>query len=431
MEGDCDWWNENYLQVWSQPLATESEENHKHITHNIWPVAKDPSPEPPTMKQVCLALIHDIRRYYRLPHIHKKQNGESSFDSAETYFGVGVTVHSFTTPSTSALTTVDPVELNRQWHTGARCSTYSSCSNRHSTQKVVQYAAVSPVTMHHKEIRPLPVEHVLRAHVAYWFLMWAPSPCVFGNLQSFNQCTQCLIYTLNDPDYSLQPDTCTESISLLCDKHCNAASWPKLLARLTADITETVEYYQVSCDTVQLGRRTLLACLAYSASKMGNCSNCSTVQLSAAWLILQARWVQYIPQGCEMLRILHCLDSLLTEGVGVVSLTHQLHYTTGRFLVLICGRGWVNPRALVGMEGLDKLEKSSHIGNQTHDLTTCSIVPQPTTLLHTPISFRTLTYTTRLCKQRETQWFWDAIILIKVILIEKHLQRPYLFRFLA
>ena len=44
-----------------------------------------------------------------------------------THFGVGVAVHSFTTPSTSALTAVDPEELNRQWHTAARCSRYSSC----------------------------------------------------------------------------------------------------------------------------------------------------------------------------------------------------------------------------------------------------------------------------------------------------------------
>jgi len=44
-----------------------------------------------------------------------------------THFAVGVTVHSFTTPSTSALTAVDPEELKRQWHTAARCSRYSSC----------------------------------------------------------------------------------------------------------------------------------------------------------------------------------------------------------------------------------------------------------------------------------------------------------------
>ena len=44
-----------------------------------------------------------------------------------THFGVGVAVHSFTTPSTSALTAADPAELKRQWHTAARCSRYSSC----------------------------------------------------------------------------------------------------------------------------------------------------------------------------------------------------------------------------------------------------------------------------------------------------------------
>jgi hypothetical protein len=33
------------------------------------------------------------------------------------------------------------------------------------------------------------------------------------------------------------------------------------------------------------------------------------------------------PQGCEMLRILYCLDSRLTDGGGVVRLMHRPRFT--------------------------------------------------------------------------------------------------------
>jgi hypothetical protein len=45
----------------------------------------------------------------------------------------------------------------------------------------------------------------------------------------------------------------------------------------------------------------------------------------------------------------------------------------------------VDPRALVRLEGLGQLRKSNDlIGNRTHDLPACSIVPQPTTLPRAP-----------------------------------------------
>jgi hypothetical protein len=93
-------------------------------------------------------------------------------------------------------------------------------------------------------------------------------------------------------------------------------------------------------------------------------------------------------QGCETLRLPHFLDNRLTGGSEVVSLMcpPASLYPQGRFLVIVSVRDWVDPRAIVQLEGLGKLKNpvtSSGFKPVTFRLV-ASRVPQPTTLLHAP-----------------------------------------------
>jgi hypothetical protein len=58
------------------------------------------------------------------------------------------------------------------------------------------------------------------------------------------------------------------------------------------------------------------------------------------------------PQGCEALRLPHCLDNPLKDAGKPLQ--------SGRFLLVIPVKGWVNPRAIAKLEGLSQLKIQWH-----------------------------------------------------------------------
>jgi hypothetical protein len=58
-----------------------------------------------------------------------------------------------------------------------------------------------------------------------------------------------------------------------------------------------------------------------------------------------------------------------------------------KFLAIISLRGWVDPKAIVRLEGFGKLKKSTSSGTRTGDLPDSSTVPQPTTLSRATIQW--------------------------------------------
>jgi hypothetical protein len=91
-----------------------------------------------------------------------------------------------------------------------------------------------------------------------------------------------------------------------------------------------------------------------------------------------------------MLRTLHCLDSRLTDGGKVVSPTNRPHFTPQKHYFSVSGTHFClrlrKPQGLLQLEGLGKLNKFNDLeGTRTRGLLACSIVPQPTMLLHAPI----------------------------------------------
>jgi hypothetical protein len=82
------------------------------------------------------------------------------------------------------------------------------------------------------------------------------------------------------------------------------------------------------------------------------------------------------PKECDLLRILHCLDNLLTDGNEVVNFTHRpcstilKHFLFLSLLLIFVG----------GLSAAGKIRQVENfidlIGSRTRDIPACSIVPQ-------------------------------------------------------
>jgi hypothetical protein len=86
------------------------------------------------------------------------------------------------------------------------------------------------------------------------------------------------------------------------------------------------------------------------------------------------------PWGFQEDEALRFQESRHMEVVGLSALRTGCLYLQEIFLVLTFVRGWVDLRAIVQLERLCQWQ----IGNRTHDLPTCSMVPQPTAPQHAP-----------------------------------------------
>jgi hypothetical protein len=90
------------------------------------------------------------------------------------------------------------------------------------------------------------------------------------------------------------------------------------------------------------------------------------------------------PSVCLLVSTREPLDgyrwNVIGTSVRLSALRAGCPLLPGRFLVLISDRGWVDPRVIVRLEALGKLNKIHLIRTRTRVLLACSIVPQPTTL---------------------------------------------------
>jgi hypothetical protein len=90
------------------------------------------------------------------------------------------------------------------------------------------------------------------------------------------------------------------------------------------------------------------------------------------------------PHGCETSRLLYFLDNRLTDDGEVVSLTRRPPFTPRKIPDNYFGYRLTRAQGHSAFWTTRSIEKSNDIMIRTRDFTACSIVPQPTTLLHAP-----------------------------------------------
>jgi hypothetical protein len=113
------------------------------------------------------------------------------------------------------------------------------------------------------------------------------------------------------------------------------------------------------------------------------------------------------PQGCETLRLHHCLDNRLIHGGQDVSFICQPPYTPRKISGTHFCQRLSQPQGHSMAGRIRSTEKSNDlIGNWTHDLPACSTVPQPTTLLNVPVCYIRELYQQQWGRQRLFKFFF-------------------------
>jgi hypothetical protein len=91
------------------------------------------------------------------------------------------------------------------------------------------------------------------------------------------------------------------------------------------------------------------------------------------------------PWVCETSRLLHLLDSRLTDGGEVVSITRRPPFIPRKIPGTHFCQRLSRPQGHIAAGRIRLIEKSNdHIGTQSRDLPARSIVSQPSTLLRAP-----------------------------------------------
>jgi hypothetical protein len=99
-----------------------------------------------------------------------------------------------------------------------------------------------------------------------------------------------------------------------------------------------VQFHSAFCWRLHTGKRPSFSRLRHSTAAAGSHTDTKAIPVGG----------RGGPQGCEMLRIPHCLDNPLTDGGEVLILTHRLRSTPQKHflpLVFIYVRAFVNSRA--------------------------------------------------------------------------------------
>jgi hypothetical protein len=91
--------------------------------------------------------------------------------------------------------------------------------------------------------------------------------------------------------------------------------------------------------------------------------------------------------GCETSRFPHFLDNRVTDGGQVVSLTRRPPFSPRKFLGTHFCQRMSQPQGHIAAGRIRSIEKFNNIGIRTLDLPGCSIMPQPSTLLRTPLVY--------------------------------------------